>query len=52
MGAIMSKIGNFVFEMQEAAQEMSYTDFVTKFGEYFAHVWEEMSEEKLMEIVD
>lgn len=45
-------MGNFVVEMQEQAAEMSYKDFVAKFGEYFAHIWVEAAEEGLMEIVD
>jgi hypothetical protein len=48
----MSKMSQYVFDMQEQATEMSYKEFVLKFGSYFAHVWEEATDEGLMEIVD
>jgi hypothetical protein len=39
----MSKIGNWVFEMQEDAQDMTRTDFVFKHGTSNIAVWDEVN---------
>lgn len=39
----MSKIGNWVIEMQEAAEDMSLIDFCTKYGKAQLHIWEEVN---------
>ena len=49
---IMSKIGNYIVEMQENAPEMTYEEFVCQYGPHNARVWEDENEEFLMEIVD
>lgn len=35
----MSKMGNWVVEMQESAVDMTLSEFVQRFGHYSAPVW-------------
>lgn len=39
----MSKMGNWVIEMQEAAADMGIIEFSTKYGESQLHIWEEVN---------
>lgn len=39
----MSKMGNWVIEMQEAAEDMGIIEFCTKYGESQLHIWEEVN---------
>ena len=39
----MSKMGNWVIEMQEAAPEMSLTDFCDTYGNGQLQIWEEVN---------
>ena len=39
----MSKMGNWVIEMQEAAEDMSLTDFCNQYGKAQLHIWEEVN---------
>ena len=39
----MSKMGNWVIEMQEAAEDMSLIDFCNKYGKAQLHIWEEVN---------
>ena len=38
----MSKVGQWVFEMQEDAQQMSFAEFVKKHGYSRADVWSDI----------
>jgi len=40
----MSKVGQWVFEMQEDAYEMDFEDFIEKHGSSQASVWYEVRE--------
>ena len=39
----MSKMGNWVIEMQEAAEDMSITDFCNSYGSAQLDIWEEVN---------
>ena len=39
----MSKTGQWVFEMQEDAAEMSFSQFIQKHGTYAAEIWHEVN---------
>jgi len=41
----MSKMGQFVMELQESAYDMSKDDFVETYGSSFVHIWEEVNGE-------
>jgi len=43
----MSKIGNWVLEMTEAAAELTREEFIKKYGEANADVWDSNKQEKL-----
>ena len=43
----MSKIGNWVLEMTEAATELTREEFIKKYGEANADVWDSNKQEKL-----
>ena len=43
----MSKMGNWVFEMQEDAYNMDFEDFIHKHGSNQASVWYECNEYSL-----
>jgi hypothetical protein len=38
----MSKTGQWVFEMQEDAQMMTFSQFIEKHGTYAAEIWHEV----------
>lgn len=38
----MSKIGNWVVEMQEAAETMTRSGFIQKYGNTQVHIWDEV----------
>jgi len=40
----MSKMGQFVFEMQEDAQTMTLQEFVEKYGEQYVVEWFQINE--------
>jgi guanylate kinase len=44
---IMSKIGNWVLEMTEAAAELTREKFIKKYGEANADVWDNNKKEEL-----
>ena len=46
------KIEQYINDMQEQSYELTYSEFVLKFGEYFSHIWVDYNDEKLLEIVD
>ena len=48
----MSKTGQWVFEMQEDAYEMTLEEFIGKHGESQASVWYEVHEEADYEAFD
>jgi|TARA_B110000483_G_scaffold240794_1_gene322228 hypothetical protein len=48
----MSKTGQWVFEMQEDAQDCTRAEFVKKHGAYQAVVWDEVQDEMNGESVD
>jgi hypothetical protein len=39
----MSKMGNWVFEMQETATDLTLSEFVERYGHYSAPVWYEQN---------
>lgn len=39
----MSKMGQWVFEMQEDATMMTYSDFIDKHGLQSREIWEQMN---------
>jgi len=41
----MSKMGNYVFEMQEAASYLTRDEFAERYGESFVTVWESVNSE-------
>ena len=43
----MSKIGNWVLEMTEAAAELTREEFIKKYGEANADVWDNNKKEEL-----
>ena len=43
----MSKIGNWVLEMTEAAAELTREEFIKKYGEANADVWDNAKREDL-----
>ena len=45
----MSKMGQFVFEMQEAAMYMNRSEFIGAFGEEFVDVYDEACDEFVCE---
>lgn len=48
----MSKMGNWVFEMQEDAYDMTLDEFIEKHGSSQAPVWYECNEQDCMEMDD
>jgi len=48
----MSKTGQWVFEMQEDAYDMTLEEFVEKHGEMALSIWYECQEEHSMEMDD
>tara|TARA_R110000851_G_scaffold46355_3_gene112812 strand:+ start:3319 stop:3495 length:177 start_codon:yes stop_codon:yes gene_type:complete len=43
----MSKTGNWVFEMQEDAYDMTLAEFINKHGKSQAQVWHEVQEDSI-----
>jgi len=43
----MSKTGNWVFEMQEDAYDMTLAEFIKKHGKSQAQVWHEVQEDSI-----
>jgi hypothetical protein len=43
---IMSKIGNWFLDMQEAAAELTKEQFIKKYGEANAEVWDDVHHPK------
>lgn len=39
----MSKTGNFFFEMQEHAREMTLSEFVARYGHSYTTVWTDIN---------
>jgi len=37
----MSRVGQWVFEMQEAAQELSRAEFIEQYGERQVDIWDQ-----------
>jgi len=48
----MSKTGQWVFEMQEDAYDMTLEEFVAKHGETSSSIWYETQEENTLEMDD
>jgi hypothetical protein len=44
---IMSRMGQFIMELQEEAYEMSKDDFLEAYGHSFASFWEEVNGESI-----
>ena len=48
----MSKVGQWVFEMQEDASQMTLEEFIEKHGESQADVWHQVWEEADYSVYD